>query len=203
MLAAIPTTGSSVLPFNPERLPPHDSFNTRCRSRTPAMTSRSRFTTAFASANISKQSVDPTTTTTRRRALQNTLALPLSLIMLAPAAAEAETPISKAETLTSASGVKYQIIKPGSGPTAKVLLLAAPKCDSAHMLVNCVRTCVFRMQQISGAGAGVVLRCVGVALCYAGVELRVLRCAVLRWCCVALVSLWRAVKLWGAGVCGN
>eukprot|EP00242_Pyramimonas_sp_CCMP2087_P011738 CAMPEP_0198201642 /NCGR_PEP_ID=MMETSP1445-20131203/4590_1 /TAXON_ID=36898 /ORGANISM="Pyramimonas sp., Strain CCMP2087" /LENGTH=201 /DNA_ID=CAMNT_0043872151 /DNA_START=419 /DNA_END=1024 /DNA_ORIENTATION=- len=83
------------------------------------MTSRSRFTTAFASANISKQSVDPTTTTTRRRALQNTLALPLSLIMLAPAAAEAETPISKAETLTSASGVKYQIIKPGSGPTAK------------------------------------------------------------------------------------
>jgi len=117
MLAAIATTGSSVLPLNPTRLPPHSSFNTRCHSRSPAMTSRSRFTTAFASANISKQSVDPTTT--RRRALQNTLALPLSLIMLAPAAAEAEAPISKAETLTSASGVKYQIIKPGSGPTAK------------------------------------------------------------------------------------
>lgn len=60
----------------------------------------------------------------RRALLASTYALPLSLTLaqalIAVPDAGAEEPVPKAETLTSPSGVKYQIIKPGSGRTAEV-----------------------------------------------------------------------------------
>jgi len=64
------------------------------------------------------------TTCNRRALLTSTCALPLSLTLahaLTASVAEAEEPpVPKAETLTSPSGVKYQIIKPGSGRAAEV-----------------------------------------------------------------------------------
>ena len=81
----------------------------------------------------------------RRDLLVSTCALPLSLTlsqMLAAPVAEAEEPmVPKAETLTSPSGVKYQIIKPGSGPAAQVrrVTIRTFCCPSSRRIcMNCL-----------------------------------------------------------------